>query len=48
MRGAVDACRGWLLLTAVMGLSFLGGQMVEYFELPLASPTTSTPAPSMP
>ena len=34
MRGAMGACRGWLLLTAVMGLSFLGGQMVEYFELP--------------
>jgi len=34
MRGAMGACRGWLLLTAVMGLSFLGGQMVEYFQLP--------------
>ena len=34
MRGCMGACRGWLLLTAVMGLSFLGGQMVEYFELP--------------
>lgn len=34
MRGAMGACRGWLLLTAVMGMAFLGGQMKEYFELP--------------
>jgi len=34
MRGAMGACRGWLLVTALMGIAFLGGQMKEYFELP--------------
>lgn len=28
------AFRGWLLLTAGLGLAFLAGQMVEYFSLP--------------
>ena len=28
------ACRNWLLVTAALGLTFLGGQMVEYFSLP--------------
>jgi cytochrome c oxidase subunit 3 len=28
------AARNWLLLTGVLGLAFLGGQMVEYFTLP--------------
>ncbi|MFO7630228.1 MAG: cytochrome c oxidase subunit 3 [Prochlorococcaceae cyanobacterium] len=27
-------CRLWLLITAGLGLAFLGGQMVEYFNLP--------------
>jgi cytochrome c oxidase subunit 3 len=27
-------CRRWLLVTAALGLAFLGGQMVEYFNLP--------------
>jgi cytochrome c oxidase subunit 3 len=34
LKGRMGQCRGWLLLTAVMGLTFLGGQMVEYFQLP--------------
>ena len=34
MKNAMGACRGWLLITAVMGILFLAGQMVEYFELP--------------
>ena len=29
-----DACRNWLLVTAALGFTFLGGQMVEYFTLP--------------
>ncbi len=28
------ACRNWLLVTAALGFTFLGGQMVEYFTLP--------------
>jgi cytochrome c oxidase subunit 3 len=28
------ACRLWLLVTASLGLTFLAGQMVEYFSLP--------------
>ncbi len=28
------ATRNWLLLTAALGAAFLGGQMVEYFNLP--------------
>lgn len=32
--GQMGACRHWLLLTAVLGAAFLGGQMVEYFSLP--------------
>ena len=34
MKNAMGACRGWLLITAAMGILFLAGQMVEYFELP--------------
>ncbi len=30
----LGACRLWLLITAGLGLAFLGGQMVEYFSLP--------------
>jgi cytochrome c oxidase subunit 3 len=30
----LGACRLWLLVTAGLGLAFLGGQMVEYFSLP--------------
>ena len=30
----IDACRNWLLVTAALGFTFLGGQMVEYFSLP--------------
>ena len=41
-------CRRWLLITAGLGLAFLVSQMVEYFTLPLASPTTSTPVLSSP
>ena len=29
-----QACRNWLLVTAALGFTFLGGQMVEYFTLP--------------
>ena len=29
-----EACRNWLLVTAALGFTFLGGQMVEYFSLP--------------
>ena len=29
-----EACRNWLLVTAALGFTFLGGQMVEYFTLP--------------
>jgi len=29
-----QACRNWLLVTAALGFTFLGGQMVEYFSLP--------------
>ena len=28
------ACRGWLLATVALGVLFLAGQMVEYFNLP--------------
>lgn len=34
MKGAMGACRGWLLTTALMGIAFLAGQMYEYFHLP--------------
>ncbi len=30
----LGGCRLWLLITAGLGLAFLGGQMVEYFSLP--------------
>ena len=34
LRGDGSSCRRWLLITAALGLAFLGGQMVEYFHLP--------------
>jgi cytochrome c oxidase subunit 3 len=34
LRGDGPACRSWLLITAALGAAFLGGQMVEYFDLP--------------
>jgi cytochrome c oxidase subunit 3 len=33
-RGNHPLCQRWLLLTAVLGFSFLAGQMKEYFALP--------------
>ena len=30
----IGVCRNWLLVTAALGFTFLGGQMVEYFSLP--------------
>jgi cytochrome c oxidase subunit 3 len=33
-RGNHPLCQRWLLLTAVLGFSFLAGQMKEYFSLP--------------
>jgi len=33
-KGASQACRQWLMVTAVLGLAFLVSQMVEYFTLP--------------
>ena len=32
--GNQAACRSWLLGTVVLGVAFLAGQMVEYFNLP--------------
>ena len=32
--GSMSTCRGWLLLTAALGASFMAGQMWEYFHLP--------------
>ena len=34
LRGHHSSSRIWLLLSAVLGIAFLGGQMVEYFTLP--------------
>jgi cytochrome c oxidase subunit 3 len=34
LRGEGPACRRWLGITAALGLAFLAGQMVEYFNLP--------------
>ena len=34
MANRTAACRGWLLLTAALGLAFMAGQMWEYFHLP--------------
>jgi len=34
LRGDGGACRFWLLLSAGLGVAFLAGQMVEYFNLP--------------
>jgi len=34
LRGDGSACRRWLMITTALGLAFLGGQMVEYFNLP--------------
>ena len=34
LRGDSPSCRLWLLITAVLGLAFLAGQMFEYFHLP--------------
>ena len=33
-RGESGRCRSWLLLTVALGVAFLAGQMVEYFNLP--------------
>ncbi|MFQ6537550.1 MULTISPECIES: cytochrome c oxidase subunit 3 [Aphanothece] len=30
----LGACQAWLLITAGLGATFLGGQMLEYFSLP--------------
>jgi len=34
LRSDGASCRRWLVITAVLGLAFLAGQMVEYFHLP--------------
>ncbi len=34
MANSMAACRGWLLLTAALGVLFMAGQMWEYFHLP--------------
>jgi cytochrome c oxidase subunit III len=34
MAGDRPASRLWLMVTGVLGIAFLGGQMVEYFNLP--------------
>ena len=34
MGGPMSTCRGWLLLTAALGVAFMAGQMWEYFHLP--------------
>jgi cytochrome c oxidase subunit 3 len=34
LQGDSPACRRWLVITAGLGLAFLAGQMVEYFNLP--------------
>jgi cytochrome c oxidase subunit 3 len=34
LRGEGSACRRWLAITAALGVAFLAGQMVEYFNLP--------------
>jgi len=34
MASRMGACRGWLLVSALLGVAFLGGQMLEYFSLP--------------
>ena len=34
LRGEGLACRRWLVITTALGLAFLAGQMVEYFNLP--------------
>jgi len=34
LRGDHPSCRLWLLVSAALGAAFLGGQMVEYFNLP--------------
>ena len=46
--GQLGASRLWLAITGGLGAIFLAGQMVEYFNLPSASPTTFLPAPSTP
>lgn len=33
-QGNQAACRSWLLGTVILGVAFLAGQMVEYFNLP--------------
>ena len=30
----MERCRGWLLLTGALGITFMAGQMWEYFHLP--------------
>lgn len=35
-KGNSAACRSWLLGTAFLGIAFLAGQMVEYFNLPFS------------
>lgn len=34
MANRMAVCRGWLLLTAALGVTFMAGQMWEYFHLP--------------
>ena len=34
MANRMSNCRGWLLLTAALGVAFMAGQMWEYFHLP--------------
>jgi cytochrome c oxidase subunit 3 len=34
LRGDHGGCRTWLLVSAALGAAFLGGQMLEYFNLP--------------
>ncbi len=34
MANQMATCRGWLLLTAALGITFMAGQMWEYFHLP--------------
>jgi cytochrome c oxidase subunit 3 len=34
--GNGQGCRLWLLVTGLLGAAFLGGQMVEYFNLPFS------------
>jgi cytochrome c oxidase subunit 3 len=48
LRGHNSASRTWLLVSAALGIAFLGARWWSTSPFPLASPTTSSPAPSMP